>query len=80
MNKIEIFNETKKDTYNKFTAFKSFNLSYRIYPNINDLNNLFQMTPFYYQVGEKKENLNNIDLKKGIKLDFFVEVLKKIKI
>lgn len=76
----DLINETKKDAYNKFVPHKSFNLSYRIYPNINDLNNLFQMTPFYYQVGEKREKLSELDLKKGIKLDFFVEVLKKIKI
>ena len=71
----------KVQTYKKFYVYKTINVSYNIYPSKDNLENLLKMTPFYYQVNdEKKQKLSKISLEKGIKVDFFIEVLKKMKI
>lgn len=76
----ENIKNVEQNEYKNFIVHKTISVSYRIYPTQQDLQNLLKMTPFFYQVGEKKQKIDNFDAKNGIKLDFFVEVLKKIKI
>lgn len=81
--KNEFYDEiktTKQEIYKKFSIYKTLNVSYRIFPDNNDVQNLFKMTPFYYQVNEKRAKINDFNAKNGIKVDFLVEVLKKMKI
>lgn len=71
---------TTEKEYENFYVYKTINVAYNIFPDCKNLENLFKMTPFYYQVGEKNRQKLDFSMgKNGIKVDFLIEVLKKIK-
>lgn len=70
--------EAPRREYKYFSVFKSLHIRYSKILG-NDLVNLVKMTPFYYNTNEEKiekliEKLRNLP----IKIDFSVEVLKKM--
>lgn len=81
--KQQFYNNIKnkeQQSYKKFQLVKSRNIAYNIYPSKQQTLNLFKMTPFYYSVGEeKRRKFDDFEQKNGIKVDFFVEILQKIK-
>lgn len=68
----------KVNEWQSWTQVDKIRITYEIFlTNKQDIDNLFEMTPYYYTTSqEKKDRLNNVD-EGRFTLDFFVTILKK---